>query len=361
MPTPPRPPCAGALLAAAALASLAAAGAEPPPLLPLSVPDPLRLASLSPGVADVQHLAQGRWQVTVETAYFNVWSKSWHAAAIHREFHLEGKPLEPWELRELERRHAGDAIFQFDLEGWLGELTVARGLGRGVTLAATLPWLDVGHPHWDAVPWKVHQAMGWKMANRDVFARSATVAYAWSPRRQVALEGWGDLEGAHLADLRLALSGPLGSLLGGRHYWVAAADAPTGRRGTFAGSGGVDTGLRWFVQWRGSRAALQVGAGYTRLAPSGELLQTRRENTWHLLATTAWRAGRRTSLQVGARLDSSPLAAFTAGAPADPALTVTLAWRRELPGGGWVALALGENVPSTGVAPDFALHLQAGW
>jgi len=338
-----------------------ATAAAPPEPISLSLPDPLRLASLPLAPAEEGDLAAGRWRVSLETAYFNLWYGSWHSAAVHREFGLSGQPLQSWELRLLEQRHPGDDIFQVDLEGWVAETTLARGLGRGVTLTAILPWVEVGRPHWDALSQDVHRALGWTTGDRDVFPHSGTLVYVWNAERGRALEGGGELRGTALGDLRLALSGPLGRLVGGEHRWVVALEAPTGPRGTVAGSGGWDVGLRWFGRWQGRRTALRLGAGWSRLDRSGDLLGVRRDDTWHGLAEAVAALGARSALQLACRADSSPLASFTGGLPAEPAVTFSLAWRRTLAHGGWLALALGENLPPHGVAPDFTLHVQGGF
>jgi len=351
-----------ARLAVVLLVPLVAATAtgEPPEPTSFSLPDPLRLASLPLAPAEGDAVEAGTWRVRFESAYFNLWYGSWHPATIHKEFGLEGQPLQPWELRLLEQRHPDDDIFQVDVEGWMSEATIARGLGRGLTLTATVPWVEVGRPHWDAISQDLHRALGWKTGDRDTFPHSGTLIYVWNAERQRAIEGWDDLVGSHLADVRLALSGPLGRFAGGVHRWVVAVEAPTGRRAGVSGSGGWDAGARWFGRWQGRRTALRLGAGWTRLDRSGSLLGAERDDTWHALAEGAVALGERTAFQLTCRVDSSPLASFTGGLPADPALVFGLALRRRLGGGGWWAVALGENLPPHGVAPDFTLHFQVG-
>ena len=342
-------------------ASAATATADPPELTSLSLPDPLRLASLPLASAEAREMTGNTWSVRFETAYFNLWYGSWHPATIHKEFGLEGQALQPWELRLLEQRHPDDDIFQVDVEGWMSEATFSRGLGHGLTATATLPWVEVGRPHWDAISQDFHRALGWKTGDRDTFPHSETLIYVWNAREQRSIEAWSDLRGSHLADVRLALSGPLGRFAGAEHRWVVALEAPTGERGVVSGSGGWDAGARWFGRWQGRRSALRLGAGWTRLDRSGTLLGAERDDTWHALAEGAVAVGDRTAFQLSCRVDSSPLASFTGGLPADPALVFSLGLRRELSRGGWLALALGENLPPHGVAPDFTLHLQVGF
>ena len=143
----------GAAALALAAALVAAAPALSQPLEPWPVPfaAPLRLASLPMELADGRALAPGAWELTVTPGYFNLWSGSWHTATIHRELGRDGLPIAAAELRLLEQRHPGDDIHRFDVEGVVTEVRLARGLGRGMTLTVSVPWVEVGSPHWDAI------------------------------------------------------------------------------------------------------------------------------------------------------------------------------------------------------------------
>ena len=347
------------LLAVALAAAPAARAAE---LRPWSAPyaEPLRLASLPLELADGSDLADGEWEVTVTPGYFNLWSGSWHTATIHRELGLEGQPLTSAELRILEQRHPGDDIHRFDVEGSVTELRVARGLGRGVTLTVSVPWLEVGSPHWDAISQEIPSALGWGVGGREVFAHSQTLAYVWSPQDGRAIEGRGEIESSGVGDIRLALSGALGEAAGGEHRWVAAVEAPTGDEGTLAGSGGWDAGVRWLGTWRYSRSLLRCALGYTRLDDSGSFLGAPRDDTWHAAAEYRHLWGERADTLLGVRWDTSPLASFSGGEPGQPAFMFTFGIRRWLSDSVFLAAALGENLIPDGVNPDFTLQLQLG-
>jgi len=350
-------------LSALVLAIVAAApwaGAQP--LEPWSTPyaEPLRLASLPLELADARDLASGAWEVTVTPGYFNLWSGSWHTATIHQELGLEGEPLVPAELRILEQRHPGDDIHRFDVEGTVTEVRVARGLGRGITLTVSLPWVEIGSPHWDAISEDIHDALGWGVGGREVFAHSQTVAYVWNPKEQRAIEGWEELEGSGVGDVRIALSGPLGGAWGGEHRWVAAVEAPTGDEGTIGGSGGWDAGVRWLGTWRFSRSMVRGALGYTRLDGGGSFLGAPRDDTWHAAAEYRHLWGERADTLLGVRWDTSPLATFSGGEPGQPAFMFTFGVRRWLSDAVFLAGTLGENLIPDGVNPDFTLQLQLG-
>jgi hypothetical protein len=331
-------------------------------LEPWSAPfaEPLRFASLPLDAAEAAFLGPGQWTVSVSAGYFNLWSGSWHTATIHQELGLAGKPLTQAELRTLESRHPGDDIHRFDVEGWRSEVTVARGLPHNLTATVTIPWVEIGRPHWDAISQDFHRALGWGTGSREVFARSQTLAYVWSPRQRRAIERWGELDGGGLGDVRLTLAGPLGGWAGGEHRFVVSIEAPTGKENTLQGSGGWDAGARWVGTWTLPRAVFRGALGYTRLDRGGSFLGARRDDTYHALAELHHSWGRRGQTLLSVRYDTSPLATFSGGEPGKPVFFFTFGARRELSEQAWIGVALGENLIPRGVAPDFTLHLQLG-
>lgn len=333
------------------MSPIAPAVSQPPAVL--APADPLRLASAPPSLEELGFAVVPGWSARLELAYFNLWSGTWHTGTIHKEFGLLGTPLQRWELRTLEERHSADAIHRYDLEGWVGSLILARRLASGVALSLTVPWLEVGRPHWDQASKSFHRAVGLDLARRDWFPRGQTILYAYYGGRTI--EAWEELNGGRLGDLTLTASGPLGTWLGAEQRWAVALQAPVGRRGTLAGSGGWDGGMRWGAQWQGRRSAVTAGAGYTWLDGGGNFLGARRAHTAWAQVGGAYRAGRRVWVEASARADSSPLRRFSPSAVGREAVRLTLgaAW----PTGRqrWVRVELGENLPMLGAAPDFTL------
>lgn len=318
-------------------------------------PDPLRLASAPPSFAELGFGTPEGWSGRFDLAYFNIWNGTWHTGTIHKEFGLLGTPLQAWELRTLEDRHGADAIHRYDLEGWVGTATVARGFASGVVVTLEVPWLEVGAPHWDNLAWRFHDAVGLDQSRRDWFPRGQTIVYAYY--RGATIEGWEELNGTRLADVTVAASGPLGVLLGGTHRWSVALQAPAGERGTLAGSGGWDGGVRWGAQWHGDRHHVTAAAGYTWLDRGGSFLGAERRNTAYAQVAAAYRLGARTWVDLSARADTSPLRGFSPSAVGRDAVVITLGVARPLGRQGWVMFELGENLPKLGAAPDFTLGL----
>ena len=336
-------------------ASAAVAQSAPSDPLPGAPPDPLRLACAPLSLPELGFAAAEGWSLRVDLAYFNLWNGTWHTGTIHKEFGLLGAPLQAWELRTLELRHGEDAIHRFDVEGWVGSTTVAHRFANGLVVTLAVPWLEVGAPNWDSTAWRFHGAVGLDQARRGWFPRGQTVVYAYY--RGAVIESWEELDGTRLADVTVAASGPLGALLGGAQRWGVALQAPTGARQTLAGSGGWDGGVRWGVRWTGRRHSVLAAAAYTWLDRGGSFLGAPRRHTAHAQIAAAYRAGRRTWLNLSGRADTSPLRDFSPSAVGRDSVVLTLGVARPLGKRGWVVFDVGENLPKLGAAPDFTLGL----
>jgi len=320
--------------------------------------DPLRLSSLPMSFSEGMALDRGEWYAGFSAEYFNLWDGSWHTGTIHREFGLEGQPLEPWELHLLEIRHPEDAIYRVDVEGWVARLLVARGMGHGLTLALDMPWVTVGAPKWDEISKAFHEALGLKVGDRDVIAPGQTLIYMRNRQRDGSIERWGELNGSGPGDLRLSLSGSAGAVAGGRGRWAVSLELPTGDQGGLAGSGGWDLGVRYFQSWTTTASQYRLGAGFSRLDPAGSLLGVARANTWH--AAADWRHAFRKGSEMFAGLayDTSPLSDYTDTAPGKPALAVSIGGRFRVGKKTRLAVGLSENMTSAGTAPDFILRVR---
>jgi Protein of unknown function (DUF3187) len=340
-----------------AMAASSPGGAQTDPWGSQPFPDPLRMASLPLDSAQAVVPPAGRWQISVASAYFNVWQSTWHAGTIHREFGLLGTPFTPREVAILAQRHPHDQFYFMDLEGTDTVVNVGVGLGGGFALTLRMPWIEVGTPHWDAIAEEFHSHLGLSNMRRDFFPRGQTVIVVRG--NHAIVERFGDDVGSGPGDTSVALAARVGAWLGGEHELVAALEAPTGEPGTLRGSGGWDAGVRWFGTWGGPRRQVRFGLGYTWLDPAGSWLGVRRDDTWHALAEAHLPLGRLT-LRYSLRLDSSPLSSFT-DSEIGKASTY---WTLGLLGAGWRdawwAFDAGENFPSRAEVPDFSIHLLFG-
>jgi len=344
--------------AAAALAAAAGAAAQEVSWTVPEFPDPLRFSSLPLEPSEAAAPAPGTVLLRFGSAYFNVWQRTWHTATIHKEFRLQGQPLQAWEVQTLAERHPHDQFYHLDLEGTRSDLAATVGLGRGWALTACIPWIEIGAPHWDGISDKFHGVFGLSDVERQTFPRGqSNVVIRGAHGMLVRLDG---LEGSGVGDVALALTGPAGSWLGGQQRWVAAVEAPTGERDTLRGSGGWDAGLRMFSRWGDDRRGASLGLGYTWLDPSGSFLGLQRDDMWHLLGEGHVPLGARLVARLAARFDASPLASYTDSEVGRASFYWMLGLRGALADGAWWSFDAGENYGSQGEVPDFSFHLQVG-
>ena len=326
-----------------------------------SVPfaDPLRFSSLPVSGTEVIVPAAGQWQVSTALGYFNVWQRTWHTARSHEVLGLARQPLTEGELKVLEQNFPRDQFYHVDLEGWRNDLLISRGFGGGIATTIQVPWVQIGSPHWDAIGEDFHARLGLADVARDFFPRGQAVVYVRG--RQGAVARLSGLEGSGLGDVSLSVTGPLGRWLGAEHRWVVAVEAPTGEAGTLRGSGGWDTGVRWFGTWGQGGSQLRVGLGYTWLDGAGSWLGVKREATWGALIEGHTPIGGRVTLRGSARFDSSPLVGFTDSDMGKTSFYWTAGVLVPAAGNAWVAFDVGESCGGRAEVPDFSLHLQLGF
>jgi hypothetical protein len=204
----------------------------------------------------------------------------------------------------------------------------------------------------------LHDLVGAEQDGFEVFPYGQTVAHAYG--RAGRVERLGDLDGSAWGDLSVAVGGPVGRFIGAEHRWAAVVEAPTGDEMTLSGSGGWDLGLRWTGRWAGRSSLLLAGIGFARLDADGGWLGMPRRDSWQLLVSSHHRLGADWSLRLAVRADSSPLEGFDDSDLGETAVLFDIGVRRELGGGAWLGLSLGENLPQVGVTPDYTLQLLVG-
>ena len=328
------------------------------PWVSVTFPDPLRFSSLPISGTETIVPGAGAWQVSTALGYFNVWQLTWHTGTVHRAQGLLGKPLTEVEIRAIEEAFPNDRFYHIDVEGWRNDLVISRGFVGGMAATLKVPWVEIGTPHWDAIAEDFHARFGLATGRRDWFPRGQSTVYVRG--RRGAVERLSGLEGSGLGDVSLSVTGSLGLWIGAEHRWVVSVEAPTGAEGTLRGSGGWDSGVRWFGTWGQGPSQVRVGLGYTWLDPSGSWLGVRRDDTWGALVEGHVPLGRSLSLRGSARFDSSPLAGFTDSDIGANSFYWTFGILAPVTRDAWVTFDVGENYGSSAEAPDFSFHLQFG-
>ncbi len=105
-----------------ATSSLSAAQ-DLPPLRPLSMPDPIRAASLPFDLSFPAPTADGHWNVTAGLVWFNMWSTVWEMTQVHRDFGFDPTTTpSPEEFRALENQYPSEQYHLIDIEGNIFEI-----------------------------------------------------------------------------------------------------------------------------------------------------------------------------------------------------------------------------------------------
>jgi hypothetical protein len=320
--------------------------------IPTPQTDPTEFGSLALDPSEALVVPRGRLVVSIQTSYFNQWGGSWHTARIHRDQQREGQPLSDEEIAIIDRDFGGDSVSRVDVEGWRLDTLVAVGLGRA-TLSARIPWITIGTPNGDPLAEAFHDVIPVsENYERDIFARGQTLVLIRGAAGAVTARS--ELDQSGIGDAVITISAPVT-----RHHVAALSiSAPTGKADTLHGSGGWDSGIRWFSSWSGGRRHYAAGMAYNRLDRSGDFLGLRRSDTWNLYGAVEQPLGARWSAVLRGRVDSSPLDRIIDDDLGKPAFFYRLGLVRAMNSGRLLSIELGEELaPQWGLDADFSLHV----
>lgn len=330
--------------------------AQAPPL-PAPATDPSEFGSLRLDPLESIAPAPGEWQVLVAASYFNQWNGTWHTRRAHEGFGRARQPIGDDEIAALERDFPADDIYRFDIEGSRFDVVLARGLRRGISVQARIPWIVIGDPAWDSLAETVHDTIpADDHYARELFARNQTFLYLRAQGRSVLRRD--EIRTSGVGDIALSVAVPLRTSEVTAQRAALTIEFPTGEKGTLHGSGGYDLGVRWFLTRRGRRSDQLFGLGYTRQDRAGSFLGFGRSDTFHAMADYSFRITERTAVHFGGRLDSSPLDEITHMNVGDPTIFYRLGLQRQVGAGQFVSFEIGEEIaPQIGVDADFSFHL----
>jgi hypothetical protein len=342
------------------LAGAARAAEEPPaaPLVPAFGERSLHLLHtpiLFFGPADPARIAPGRLRLSLEAAYANTFSETWHARRVHAE--RAGTPFTRAEADDLHARFGGDEITFVDGE-LLRTAVVGRvGLSPAFSVGVELPYLWRGAFSLDGAIEDFHRAFGFADVGRTEFPSGRFVVMLQSPGGAMRYDDHAPASG--LGDVTTTLS-----YRPGREWrrWRFGADAavkaPTGRAADFNGSGSWDGGLLAFAvrpgrTWTFSIEAAEVFPGRWKI----RAVPLETAPFARLFASATRRLGSRTRVGASVTAEQSPFRreslAGLSRAGVEFALGVERDFRRR-----WGArLTLTENLPSAGDRADLGLVL----
>lgn len=332
-------------LAVAILTSGAGAQDLPPltPLLPTSAatvrPHGLELASAVPtGLT---------WSMTL--AYGNTFAAADEVHSAHQTIDRIGEPLSDAAWGEAVASRDGRTTWAIDLEMMRLDLEAAMGFASGLSIGLRAPiWWSAGTPL-DSWPGTWHRAIGVGNAGRELYPDRQSVFRLAHGAAQLDLSGDVDPD---LGDLSTWAAWSLSAW--GRlepRVWLSVT-VPTGGE---LGAGGWAGGVRW-------AAALDLG----RLRVDGGLGLSVVEDVpgpwsasnplWHVWLGGDLQVSERWSFGLVARSDASAYRGSLSDRPASASAELALGPSVRIADAVWLQVALGEDFPGMGLAPDFSIQ-----
>ena len=225
-------------------------------------------------------------------------------------------------------------------------------VGGGWRAGVRLPWWRRGGTGLDALPGWWHERLGLADGGRDLYPEGESLVVLDGGGRAASRRG--RAEGPGRVEVWLGRELDAGAAVAHR-LWLSAGPPASGGPGL--GNRGWSAGLRWGMRRTTERGRLDLGLGATwqegpgRLVPSSDL-------TWH-----GWLGyGRRLTRRLGAgaviRVDGSPVDDRLDGRPGEATVEASIGPTFDVGGGVILQLALGEDLPDVGLAPDFSVQLR---
>ncbi len=204
----------------------------------------LPLLHFSP--ADTAPLGAGQTEWALESAYANTFSRTWHAATVHRnDNHLSGQPFQRFEAEDIHNRFPQDTVLFVDGEVLRTALTGRVGVFPALSVGVEVPYVSYGAFTADSFIRGFHRAFGFDQAARDDFPDGRFVLMLQEPYGPMQFDDRRPASG--VGDVVTTFSWRPAARPGGFSLGAdLAVKAPSGSAEDFRGSGGWDEGLRLY-------------------------------------------------------------------------------------------------------------------
>lgn len=311
----------------------------------------LGLLAFEPSSPDV--LGQGSWRVGATASLFNSWSQS-DTVRRNLEARTSRGDLTLDELNAIPPAFAGEGLYHADGQIQSVEVSVHRGLSRGVEIWLRAALIDTAGGFSDGFVEEFHEGLGLSGANRDFLLQNEYTAYLRSPDGRFLYRR--SSSGVEIGDLAL---GARKRLPGGGDLWThsveTALGVPTGSEAELAGSDSIDVGLRYLgeidlrrTRLRGAVAVVHHGSNDTVFQKSETLL-----SFWGGLEHAL---GPRTSFLIQTSIGQSRYKDSAIHRLGDRIFVADLGLKRRLETKGYLFAALTQNL-NRGSSSDFGLHI----
>jgi hypothetical protein len=300
-------------------------------------------------------LERGQWQVDLVQNATNTWVHSDQVDDL-LEQRSERAPVTFTQLRALDPGE-GKGLYFADGELNRTSVSVRRGLGRGLQLSVTVPWLDFGGGFGDATIEGFHDTFGFTQSGRTGTARDSYTVYLRNPsgeevfRQSAPSGGIGDVS----VGLKAKLPTPSPA-------WQLALESdlklPTGDEERLYGTGAVDVGTELLATRYFARSCIHAGLGLAFLG-ANHTLSTDDQLVVSAMLAYEHALGAAASVILQATAAQSPFRELEIQGLDENAHLVDLGLKKGF-GNRWVGfMAVSENLLQFGSTADVGLHFGA--
>lgn len=308
--------------------------------------------------ADTAAVPPGTSTWSLETAYANSFSHSWHAPKFHEELGPPGTRFRRDEAEEIHRDFPRDTVWFVDGEVLRTGLAGRFGLAPSWVLSLEIPYLSHRAFSGDGFIQGFHRVVGLGQAGRSDFPKGRFVvmlqqaggdAVAFDDR--ALHSGWGDLT--------TTLSWRPARSAGSPTFGLdVAVKAPTGSPTDYNGSGGWDGGLLLFVARPGQRSSLSAEASVVFPGRWKAPVSLSTSPFGRVLVSAARLLGSRTWVGVSVAYEQSPFRGEQLGDVSSGGMEVAVGVERQLQRRWATRLTVTEHMPRLGDRADVGLGLR---
>lgn len=307
--------------------------------------------AFEPTSADV--LAPGQWQIDLINSGTNTWVMS---DVVERtlEARNQRSPLTLGELRDIEAE-TGEGLYFADGELYRSNVSIRRGLGKGLQLSVGIPVINFQGGFADSLVEDFHDATGFSQAGRTGIPEDSYTVYVRDPEGNETFRN--SDPGVGLGDVTVSLKSRIPTQ---NESWRLSAEGtvklPTGDEDDLYGSGSADVGVALHATKYFSRSCLHGSIGAIRL---GEADVYHLDSQTRLFAMLGYEhaMGKTWSWLIEATLSQSPFEDLNVAGLDDFQFLTDVGVKKGFGENTVLFLALSENFLTFGSTADVGLHV----
>ncbi|MEO8430816.1 MAG: DUF3187 family protein [Acidobacteriota bacterium] len=212
------------------------------------------------GPANPDLPAPGRLQWSIESAYANSFSHSWHPVLYHELLGPRGTAFRRDEAERIHRDFPEERAWFVDGDVLRSALAARVGVTRTTFVSLEIPYVSHEAFTGDRFVGEFHRIFGLSQAGRSDFPRGSFVVMTQPAHGPLSFSSGSPSSGPGDVVASFGWRPPRGE--SGRSWGLdVSVKAPTGRAGDFNGSGGWDAGALFFAAKTGAKWRLQAEAG----------------------------------------------------------------------------------------------------